>query len=54
MKIPKLKSHSPKFYDNTESDIIIVTECVLDNKLRDLEQYCQAYNTVNYEIPQIQ
>lgn len=37
MEIPKLKSHSPKIYDNTEGDIILVSPSVLDNKLRDLE-----------------
>ena len=50
MEIPKLKSHSPKFYDNTEADIIIVPECVLDNKLRDLEQGCQARGSIIGDI----
>ncbi len=50
MEIPKLKSQSPKFYDNTESDIIIVTECVLDNKLRDLEHYYQARGGIVADI----
>jgi len=42
MQIPKLKLHSPKLYDNTEADLIIVPPSVLDGKLRDFEQRNQV------------
>ncbi len=47
MEIPKLKSHSPKFHDNTEEDLIVVPPSVLDNKLRDFEEYHKAHGGIS-------
>ncbi len=50
MQIPKLKSHSPKFHDNTESDVIVVTPNVLDNKLRDFEEHNKIRSSISSDI----
>jgi len=50
MKIPKLKSHTPKFHDNTESNIILVCPEVLDNKLRHLEIHEKVWGRLGTEI----
>lgn len=50
MEIPKLKSHSPRFHDNTEPDVIIVPPSVLDNKLRDLEGRNKARSSISSDI----
>lgn len=39
MNMPKLNSQYPNTYDNTEKDLILVSPSVLDNKLRDFENY---------------
>src|SRR3989344_3929816 len=39
MEIQKLKSQNPKIYDSTETDLIIVSPSVLENKLRDFEEH---------------
>lgn len=46
MEIPKPKSHSPKIHDNTEEDLILVPPGVLDNKLRDFEEYSHARSSI--------
>lgn len=50
MKIPKLKSHLPKIYDNTEPDLILVSPSVLDNKLREFEKINQARDSITGDI----
>ena len=46
MEIPKPKSQSPKIYDNTEDDLILVSPSVLENKLRDFEEYHRVRSTL--------
>ena len=50
MEILKPKSHSPKIHDNTEEDIIFVPPSVLENKLRDFEEYNRNWNTLGSDI----
>ena len=39
MDMPKLNSQYPNVHDNTEKELIFVSPAVLDNKLRDFENY---------------
>lgn len=50
MEMPKLKSQSPKTYDNTEEDLILAPPAVLDNKMRDFENYQQARGSIFSDI----
>lgn len=50
MEIPKPKSQSPKIHDNTEEDLILVPPSVLDNKLRDFEEYHKAHSIISGDI----
>lgn len=42
MEIKKPKSHSPKVHDNTDEHLFLVPPSVLENKLRDFEEYINA------------
>lgn len=50
MEIQKPRSHSPKIHDNTEEDLILVPPSVLDNKLRDFEEYNRPHSSVSGDV----
>lgn len=50
MQIKKPRSHSPKIYDNTEEDLVLISPKVLDNVLRDLEEYQRPRNAISNNI----
>lgn len=50
MQIKTPKSHSPTIHDNTEEDLIMVPPSVLENKLRDMEEYYKARGGIKSDI----